>query len=183
MLSRYVGPDNHTIVFQTQNRRWKIKDLVEKTGNLKTIFLLVHAFLGCDTVSQIYGIVKNKTLKSEKLLSLCYDIAGVFYNSAATKPAVENAGEKLLLGIYNKRGIKCLNILRKTVFLEKVSGTTVVKPESLPPTKESASQHSYRAFHQIRTWLENHRNATKWGWKEVESKLVPVQMTQPAASR
>ena len=67
--------------------------------------------------------------------------------------------------------------------MEKVAGTTVVKPESIPPTKESASQHSYRAIHQIQTWLGNPRDATKWSWKEVESKLVPVRTTQPAASR
>ena len=169
LLCHYVGPDNHTIVFQTQNRRWKIKDLVEKTDNLKTISSC-HAFLGCDTVSQIYGIAKNKILKSEKLLCLRYDVAGVFYNSVATKPAVEKAGEKLLLGIYNKKGIHCLNILRQKVFMEKVAGTTVVKPESLPPTKDSASQHIYCGFHQIQMWLGSPLDATKWGWK---SKLVP----------
>ena len=180
LLCHYASPDNH-IVFQTQNRRWKIEDLIEKTGNLKTIILLVHAFLGCDTVSQIYGIAKNKIVKSQKLLSLCYDVYNVFYNSAATKAQVEKAGGRLLLGIFNKKGIQCINILRQKVFMEKVAGTTVVKPESLPPTKDSASQHSYRAFHQIQTWLGNPLDVTKWGWKEVESKLVPVMTTQPAA--
>ena len=120
-------------------------------------------------------------MKSEKLLSLCYDVPAVFYYSAATKPAVVKAGEKLLLGIYNKKGIQCLNILPQKVFMEKVAGTTVVKPESLPPRKDSASQHRYHAFHQIQTLLGNPLDAMKWGWKEVESTRVPVRTTQPAA--
>ena len=64
---------------------------------MKEAMLLIHAVLGCDTVSRIYGIGKDK-IKSPKLVKICCDVALIFYNHLSSKLDIQEAGIKLLLG-------------------------------------------------------------------------------------
>lgn len=43
------------------------------------IVLMVHAFLGYGTVSQVHGTDKDKLLKSDKLMDLCRNASGACY--------------------------------------------------------------------------------------------------------
>ena len=46
-----------------------------------------------------------------------------------------------------------LNALRyKTVCKKIVTSNTAITPESLPPTSDSSTFHSYRAYHQVQVW-------------------------------
>ena len=66
----------------------------------------MHAFLGCDTVSKIYGIGKDEITKSPKLIDICDEVAPVFYNFISDMLEVD---EKLLLSLYNRLSIGLLN--------------------------------------------------------------------------
>ena len=71
--------------------------------------LFVHAILGCDTTSSLYGIGKKISLKLSKLF---------------------RAGQ-----IYKGLPDDTLNVLRFQRFHQKVgSSTSPVQPEVLPPT-------------------------------------------------
>ena len=56
-------------------------------------------------------------------------IAPVFYNYLFSKLDIQEAGEKLLLGLYNRVNIGSLNKLRHKIFMEMVAGKSLVKPE------------------------------------------------------
>ena len=68
-------------------------------------------FLGCDTVSRIYGIGKDKITTSQKFL-YC-DVAPIFYNHLSPKLDIPEAGKKLLLGLYNRVNIGSQHIYGK----------------------------------------------------------------------
>ena len=52
-------------------------------------------FFGCDAVSRIYGIGKDKITKSPKLVNICCDVAPIFYNHLSSKLDIQEAAEKL----------------------------------------------------------------------------------------
>ena len=114
---------------------------------MKKEMLLIHAFLGCGTVSRIYGIGRDKITKFSKLVNICCDIAPIFYNHLSSKLDIQEAGEKLLFGLYNRVNIGSLNKLIHKVFLEKIARKSVVKPQQLPPTTDTSKCHSFRVFH------------------------------------
>ena len=89
---------------------------------MKEAILLIQAFLGCYKVSRIYGSVKDKITKSPKLINICCDVAPIFYNHLSSKLDIQEAGEKLLLGLYNRVNIGSLNKLQHKIFLEKAVG-------------------------------------------------------------
>ena len=148
---------------------------------MKDIILLTHAFLGCDTTSRIYGIGKDKIIRSTKLQEVCRDAADIFYSANATKEQVQEEGEMLLLNLLNRPTMASLNEARGKIFMEKVDGKQVVKPESLPPNVDEGTLHFYRVYHTIQAWLGNSLLPTEWGWKVNDGKLVPVFSTLPAA--
>ena len=67
--------------------------------------------LGCDAVSRIYGIGKDKITTSQKFL-YC-DVAPIFYNHLSPKLDIPEAGEKLLLGLYNRVNIGSQHVYGK----------------------------------------------------------------------
>ena len=52
------------------------------------IVLMVHPFLGCGTVSQIYGVGKDKILRSDRLMDLCRNASCACYGMSSTKAKV-----------------------------------------------------------------------------------------------
>ena len=80
MLWHYVNKDVDQVMFPSESRMWNIQHLIHKTGHMEEVILLIHAFLGCDTVSRICGIGKNRITKSPKLVSICCDGAPIFYD-------------------------------------------------------------------------------------------------------
>ena len=52
---------------------------------------------------------------------------------------------------------------------------------SLPPTKDAARLHLYRAYYQVQVWLGHELEPTEWGCKNSSIELEPVTMTRPPA--
>ena len=176
-----MEPDSYPVIYQTTSKRWDIHHLIDSVELNPETILLQHAFLGCDTVSRIFGIGKGKVMDNPHLLSVCANVASVFYSSESSKDSIQKAGESLLLAIYkNKQG--GLNKIRYKVFMEKLSGKNAVKPESLPPTEDSAYLHFLRVYHQVQTWLGHYLDPHLFGWKTVGGALVPQFMLKPPAS-
>ena len=92
-------------MFQSQNKTSNIQHLIDKTGHMKEAILLIYGFLGCDTVSRIYCIGKDKRKKSPKLVNIYCDVASIFYNHLSTELNIQETEEKLLLGIHNRVNI------------------------------------------------------------------------------
>lgn len=54
-----------------------------------------------------------------------------------------------------------------------------IHPESIPPTADAASQHSYRVYLQVVQWktlLDTDIDAEKWGWRVRDERLEPIMM-------
>ena len=147
--------------------------------NLNSFILLAHAFTGCDTTSRLYNIGKEKILKSAVLRKACEEAAVVFYSPVSSKNEIALAGQMLLLALYNRKNVATLDDLRSKIFMEKVDGINVIKPESLPPTTEAMTHHSYRVYHQVQTWLGNAFPAEDCSWTVRKFVKILFSQTSP----
>lgn len=158
-------------------RVWNIKETKNLLGpSVCKNILLVHALLGCDTTSSIYGIGEGVALHKIKTDALFREQADVFNGAVATnKEEVVEAGEKVLLCLYNnKPADESLNSLRYTRFCHKVAtGKSFLQPESLPP--------SQRVYFQIQQWKGVLLKPEDWGWKLSSRKLLPIRTELPPA--
>ena len=69
--------------------------------------LFLHAILGCDTTSSLYGIGKGSILKKFKEKVELQKAALIFDNPHSTPAQIDQAGESALVLIYNgKKGEK-----------------------------------------------------------------------------
>ena len=79
-----------------------MKVLKEKLGQeVCSNMLFIHAILGCDTTSRLYGIGRGVSLKKFFASQHFRDLAQVFNNTPASKEDVVAAGEKALVCVYN----------------------------------------------------------------------------------
>ncbi len=143
--------------------------------------LFIHAFLGCDTTSRLYGIGKGTSLSKFKASSIFREQAKVFNSDSASTRDVVDAGEKALIVVYNG---KLTDTLRHKRFCEKVaSKKSHVKPQSLPPTLAEAKYHSLRVYLQVQEWKgsPDGRHPSDWGWQECDEGFVPIQTSLPPA--
>ena len=91
--------------------------------------LFIHAILGCDTTSRLYGLGKALVVKKLKL----------------NEEEIIMAGEKALVSLYGGSHGESIDDLRYRRFCENVSKTTeAVEPNSLPPTSAAANFHSLK---------------------------------------
>ena len=86
-----------------------------------------------------------------------------FYNENDTV----DASQTILLELYNRRGVDCLDKHRCKTFMEKVgSGRSAVEPKNLPVTLDAATQHFFCNYCQIQQWLSREAiNPLEWGWR------------------
>lgn len=189
----------HHIPFQSKNlyftpepkknakeiKVWNIRELKAGLGpEVCENILFIHAFLGCDTTSRIYGVGKGLLLKKIKTNSKLKQAAKEFYALDANPSHIADAGEEVFKIIYNAKENESLDTARYRKFHEKVAtGLSHVEPQSLPPTKAAAKYHSYRVYLQICDWTlgYGHKNPQDWGWKIDNSELVPIQTDLPPA--
>ena len=147
--------------------------------------LALHAILGCDTTSRLFSIGKDKALQIFNADTEFRKLFKIFYDANAEKRDIIRNGEKILIRIYGGKHWKdyeSLNVLRKRTFITKTATCSkAVRPESLNPTSDSASFHSFRVYHQVQDWLGNELDPTKWGWKVVGGKLFPEYSSKPPA--
>ena len=186
VLSLYhVKETRHNLFFapepkkNAKKRVWDIK-LIQKDLGLFTCkhILFLHAILGCDTTSRLFGIGKGSILKRIRVNAALKQAADIFATEIAS------AGEKALVAIYNGKKDDSLNSLRLIRYTEKVAKSfSRVEPKSLPPTSAAAKYHSYRVFFQVCDWknTECELLAESWGWKITESGYYPIMSDLPPA--
>ena len=192
LLCYHANLDSRDLFFCPEPKRnmkkprvWNIRSTKEKLGkDICSNILFIHAVLGCDTTSRLFGIGKGTSLSKFKGSSLFREQAKVFHSDLASAHDVIDAGEKALVLIYNGTMTDTLDCLRHRRFCEKVaSKTSHVKPQSLPPTSAAAKYHSLRVYLQVHEWKggTTELNPISWGWQESEEGLVPIRTSLPPA--
>lgn len=168
---------------KTPVKVWDIHLTKEKLGNdICQNILFIHAVLGCDTTSRLYGIGKGVSLKKYQTDGQFRQLATVFDDDSASKEAIAEAGEKALVILYNGNKDEKLDTLRMHKFHQKVATSVkFVGPESIPPTSAAATYHSFRVYHQVQTWKGNRLRAEDWGWQVKKGKLVAIQTDKAPA--
>jgi hypothetical protein len=163
---------------------FSIQSLQESMGDMKNYILMTHALTGCDTTSAIHGKGKvqafNKIKKDDKLK----EVMAIFNNESASPQEVCSAGESFMSILYGGKLTDDLDTLRYKTYVRSIAKHSVdssFKLESLPPTSDSAKQHSFRAFFQIQMWRSKTLDPLKWGWKMVDGQLKPITTEQPPA--
>lgn len=149
--------------------------------------LAIHAWTGCDTTSAIFNIGKTSILKkiitSKELQSACQVMADI----SATQLSTHNAGRDIFKILYGCSLNISLNELRYKKYMQSLaSSNVVVKPQTLPPTEDSAYYHNLRAHLQTINWLTLSNRSLDpilWGWEvdRVTLKYTPITSRQPVA--
>ena len=149
----------------------------------------MHAILGCDTTSRLYGLGKGSGLKKVCNSGFFCEQATVFTEGISTyKSDIVVAGEKAVVCLYNGGEGDSIDQLRYNKFCQKVATSNKrVEAESLPPTSAATKFHSLRVFHQVQQWkgvnVDMHMNSIDWGWKVKDGHLLPILTDIPAAPR
>jgi len=101
-------------------RCWNIAELQGIMGEeVCSNILFMHAVLGCDTTSDVYGLGKGAALKLLRTNKQFRQQADIFRNQQSTKEEVIAAGETALVLLY-KGNVHCsLNTLRLLQFNKK----------------------------------------------------------------
>ena len=89
------------VILQSAQRQWHINRLIKEAG-MQDIILMMHAFLGCDQTSRVYGVGKGKIVKNKKHREACRQAAALFYAYSSTSKNIKAAGEKLMLNMLNR---------------------------------------------------------------------------------
>ena len=192
LLCYHASLDSHNIFLRPEPKKtakkpkvWYIQDVKEQLGpELCKNILFLHAVLGCDTTSQLYGIGKGASLKKFKTSRHFQEQTTVFDTESASPEEIFAAGEQALVALYNGKPGEKLDSLRYKRFFEKVStSTSFVSPQALPPTSAAAKYHCLRVYFQILEWkgCANKVSPLDWGWKRSDGKLMPVLTDLPPA--
>ena len=147
--------------------------------------LFLHAVLGCDTTSQLFGIGKSASLKKFRSSKQFQELAKVFNRESANEREISNAGEQALVLLYNGKTSDSLDSLRYKHFHEKVATNNLhIHPKTLPPTSAAAKYHSLRVYFQVNEWKGRgtELNPLDWGWKKSRTgSLMPMLTDLPPA--
>ena len=106
-------------------------------------------------------------------------------SSEASHEDVKSAGLKLLALIYGGRTSDTLNHLRFLAYMNKTAScTSLLCPERLPPTENSAMYHLYRTHLQViqwKTFMTTDLEPQQWGWTITDGVFEPIMMDLNAA--
>ncbi len=168
-----------------KKRLWNIKQLKETLGSsVCDKILFIHALLGCDTTSRIFGLGKGLGLKKIMKDGNFSELANIFCQTAAHPENIIKAGEKALICLYGGVQTESLDSLRYRRFCVKVSAvTSAVEPKTLPPTSAAVKYHSLRVYYQVQEWkgMANCLSPEDWGWQVRDGKYLPKQTDKPPA--
>lgn len=118
----------------------------------------------------------QKLIKGDSVLHSC---SKIFCAPNTDQDAVESAGCKAMVSLFNGKTSDSLASLRYSYLCKKVAtAKTFVTPERLPPTTSATKQHSRRTYLQVMVWMgrSDNMDITKWGWDIQGNKLTPVMM-------
>ena len=190
LLIYHANKESKKVYFYSESKQnargtnvWDIKLCKELLGkDICNNILFLHAILGCDTTSSLYGIGKGLSLKIFQQNKHLQRQAAVFQNDLANSEEIASAGEHALVCLYKGKVGEGLDALRYNTFCDKaISGKSVISPQVLPPTSSAAKYHSYRVFAQVMQWKGRDLNPTEWGWIIEKGKMMPLQTDLPYA--
>ena len=91
-------------------RLWNIKETKEKLGPISSKYILfIHAFLGCDTTSQIYVFGKSALLKKIQSDKHLMQAAQAFLSPQSSSAEIQKAGEQATVILCNRKPDESLN--------------------------------------------------------------------------
>jgi hypothetical protein len=161
-----------------------IDKLQVSLGPLKELILFAHAFTGTDTTSAAYRRGKAQALDLLRKRPDLREEVSIFYKRDVTQEEIAVAGEHFFLAWYTVEKHTSLNIARFYKFKQMIARQSVTKPMKinvLPPTSDSAKQHSLRAYLLIQQCQGVALDCTQWGWEMRSDVLSPVGSEKPAA--
>jgi len=193
LLCYHANVESHPIYLKPEIRKtmktrikiWDINKTKQKLGgNLCKDILFIHAVLGCDTTSRIFGLGKGVSLKKYTTSNWFRECASIFEKGDdEANDDIVQSGENALVIMYGGKPEDKLDSLRLMKFFQKVAGSVkCVTPETIPPTSAAMKFHSLRVYHQVQVW-KGRRDILpeNWGWKVVNGKLAAVQTDKPPA--
>ena len=173
LICYYADPDGFDLFMQCstrgttkKNRTWDIKVTQSELGaDSCNNILFIHAILGCDTTSRLYGLGKGLSLKRFTSSALFRDKSEQFCKKDATVDNVIDAREAALVCLYSGKEGDNLDGLRYAKFCDKVATNKVhIRSQNLPPTSAAARYHSMRVYLQVQQWLGVcNMKETDWG--------------------
>jgi hypothetical protein len=193
MLLHYTEPNMYEVFLKQEpkalskkkNKSWCIKQAQQSLGpEVCEHMLFIHAIMGCDTTSRLFGLGKSLALKKIKNDSTFRLQAKTFGEEEISKEDIIKAGEMALVSLYGGTVDEGLDSLRYRQFSEKAAkSTSLVEPQTIPPTSSAAKYHSLRVYYQMMEWKGQNSDMKpeEWGWHIVEGKYMPIQTDQPAA--
>ena len=171
----------------SKERLWNIKKTKKTLGPVvSSNILFVHAILGCDTTSRVFGIGKGVALTKISKDPSFVSLAEVFRSVCdISQDAITEAGEKALVALYSGQRNSSLNELRYRRFQEKVTRSQkYVEANSLPPTSAAAKYHSMRVYYQVQQWMgRTDLNPEDWGWSISDRMLTAIKTDLPPAPK
>ena len=184
LLLHHVDTNANALYFRPEpkqkskkKRLWNNQSSRKKLGPaICSRLLFVHAILGCDTTSRLYGIGKPVALTKIQQATELPKIADIFMEENANRDDIVKAGEKALILLYNGDLKDGLGVLRYKRFSDKVlKSSKYVEAHDLPPTAASAKFHSLRVYYQIQEWRDDAEelDPKDWGWEMVNDRLLP----------
>ena len=190
LLLYHANLQNHDLFFTSdakggsKSRVWNIKKAKNSLGSYTCQHILfLHAILGCDTTSRLFGIGKGSVLKKFKTNTVLKQSAEVFDSLSASAHDIQSAGDRFLVAMYNGKN-ETLDTLRHKKYCERVATSPKrLEPRNLPPTMAAAKYHSLRVYLQICQWKDSDCDLepTSWGWTISESGMVPIMTDLPPA--
>jgi len=130
LLCYHVGNTRFNVFFKPEiksntrktNRCWNIKSTQSHLGiEVCKNILFIHAILGCDTTSRVFGVGKRTSLARAKVSLFFRKQAEVFRNEDSSVDSILKAGEKALVSLYGGEPTETLNTLRHRRFCEKTA--------------------------------------------------------------
>jgi len=142
LLCYHASLESHNLFFLPNPKKnakklkeWNIKAIKEQLGpEICSNILFLHAVLGSDTTSHLYGIGKGTSIKKFQSSEHFREQAKVFAKESATPEEIFIAGEQALVTLYNGTPGESLDSLRYKRFCEKKCHKYILHPSINPAT-------------------------------------------------
>ena len=162
----------------TAKGHYSVNEIVNNlTPDEKLSVLFCHSFSGCDTVSSIFGVSKEKFY--QKICSgQIRQIIDKFHCDTTSIENICNAGILIFQLLYNMLATSFS--LQHFCRYNKQTKGGVIHPTSLPLTNGSAIYHSLRAYLPIQDWIllkSMSRDPRLYGWYVTSAGLFEPIMT------
>ena len=141
LLCYYTDPEGFDLFTQCSTRGTTKKNRIryikvtqsELGADICNNIVFIHAILGCDTTSRLYGLGKGLSLKRFTSSALSRDKAEQFCKKDATVDDAKDAGKAALVCLYSGKEGGNFDGLRYAKFCDKVATNKVyIRPQTLP---------------------------------------------------